>query len=197
MTCPIDLRRLYRDRRVIPFVGAGASMSVSWGPVGILRAPRPSFFDVLFVEPHSWHAPPFLVAGKREMSGIVPGAAANAQSLHSGSSLASPLSSPPKALRLRVAEAGCRCQGSKNFPQNSAFFSCERINLSRATSVNRLNGAMRHEALMSRQWSPPDDCRCVRQMRAISFLVLPLRVIPQSLIRCSSFCSTRCRIGDV
>jgi hypothetical protein len=32
MNCPIDLRRLYRDRRVIPFVGAGASMSVSWGP---------------------------------------------------------------------------------------------------------------------------------------------------------------------
>jgi hypothetical protein len=31
MTCPVDLRRLYRDRRVIPFVGAGASMSVSWG----------------------------------------------------------------------------------------------------------------------------------------------------------------------
>jgi hypothetical protein len=32
MTCPLDLRRLYRERRVIPFVGAGASMSVSWGP---------------------------------------------------------------------------------------------------------------------------------------------------------------------
>jgi NAD-dependent SIR2 family protein deacetylase len=31
MTCPIDLRRLYRERRVIPFIGAGASMSVSWG----------------------------------------------------------------------------------------------------------------------------------------------------------------------
>jgi SIR2-like domain len=30
MNCPLDLRRLYRDRRVIPFVGAGASMSVSW-----------------------------------------------------------------------------------------------------------------------------------------------------------------------
>ncbi|MCK1285332.1 SIR2 family protein [Bradyrhizobium sp. 44] len=30
MTCPPDLRRLYRDRRVVPFVGAGASMSVTW-----------------------------------------------------------------------------------------------------------------------------------------------------------------------
>jgi hypothetical protein len=30
MTCPHDLRRLYRERRVVPFVGAGASMSVSW-----------------------------------------------------------------------------------------------------------------------------------------------------------------------
>ncbi len=30
MICPIDLKRLYRERRVIPFVGAGASMSVTW-----------------------------------------------------------------------------------------------------------------------------------------------------------------------
>jgi hypothetical protein len=30
MICPTDLRRLYRERRVIPFIGAGASMSVSW-----------------------------------------------------------------------------------------------------------------------------------------------------------------------
>jgi hypothetical protein len=30
MTCPYDLRRLYHERRVIPFIGAGASMSVSW-----------------------------------------------------------------------------------------------------------------------------------------------------------------------
>jgi hypothetical protein len=39
MTCPIDLRRLYRDRRVIPFVGAGASMSVSWGRDQTLHGP--------------------------------------------------------------------------------------------------------------------------------------------------------------
>lgn len=30
MACPDDLRRLYRERRVIPFIGAGASMSVTW-----------------------------------------------------------------------------------------------------------------------------------------------------------------------
>jgi hypothetical protein len=30
MSCPDDLRRLYHERRVIPFIGAGASMSVSW-----------------------------------------------------------------------------------------------------------------------------------------------------------------------
>lgn len=29
--CPNDLKRLYRDRRVIPFIGAGASRSVTWG----------------------------------------------------------------------------------------------------------------------------------------------------------------------
>ena len=40
MTCPIDLRRLYRERRVIPFIGAGASMSVAWGPNQEKRGPR-------------------------------------------------------------------------------------------------------------------------------------------------------------
>ena len=30
MTCPDELRRLYHERRVVPFIGAGASMSVSW-----------------------------------------------------------------------------------------------------------------------------------------------------------------------
>lgn len=30
MGCPSDLRQLYQQRRIIPFVGAGASMSVSW-----------------------------------------------------------------------------------------------------------------------------------------------------------------------
>jgi hypothetical protein len=30
MSCPEELRRLYHERRVVPFVGAGASMSVSW-----------------------------------------------------------------------------------------------------------------------------------------------------------------------
>ena len=39
MSCPTDLRRLYRDRRVIPFIGAGASMSVSWGNSPKQRGP--------------------------------------------------------------------------------------------------------------------------------------------------------------
>jgi len=38
--CPVDLRRLYREKRVIPFIGAGASMSVSWGPDHKQRGPR-------------------------------------------------------------------------------------------------------------------------------------------------------------
>lgn len=38
MNCPADLRRLYNERRVIPFVGAGASMSVSWGG-GVKQGP--------------------------------------------------------------------------------------------------------------------------------------------------------------
>jgi hypothetical protein len=40
VTCPIDLRRLYRERRVIPFIGAGASMSVCWGPNKKQHGPR-------------------------------------------------------------------------------------------------------------------------------------------------------------
>ena len=30
MTCPQDLRRRYHEGRVIPFIGAGASMSLHW-----------------------------------------------------------------------------------------------------------------------------------------------------------------------
>ncbi len=29
-TCPAELKRLYRETRVLPFIGAGVSMSVSW-----------------------------------------------------------------------------------------------------------------------------------------------------------------------
>src|SRR5262249_55949506 len=29
-TCPPELQRLYRQRRVLPFIGAGASMAVTW-----------------------------------------------------------------------------------------------------------------------------------------------------------------------
>jgi SIR2-like domain len=39
VTCPPDLRRLYRDRRVIPFIGAGASMAVTWGDAPVMRGP--------------------------------------------------------------------------------------------------------------------------------------------------------------
>jgi predicted NUDIX family phosphoesterase len=39
MTCPTDLRRLYSGRRVIPFIGAGASMAVCWGPDHKQRGP--------------------------------------------------------------------------------------------------------------------------------------------------------------
>jgi hypothetical protein len=35
--CPPELRRLYRDGRVIPFVGAGASMTVKWSSEGARR----------------------------------------------------------------------------------------------------------------------------------------------------------------
>ncbi len=38
--CPTELRRLYREGRVIPFVGAGASMSVTWSTDGkTIRGP--------------------------------------------------------------------------------------------------------------------------------------------------------------
>ena len=30
MCCPPELRRLYRDGQVLPFVGAGVSMSATW-----------------------------------------------------------------------------------------------------------------------------------------------------------------------
>lgn len=38
MRCPDDLKQLYQQRRIVPFVGAGASMSVSWSG-GVDRGP--------------------------------------------------------------------------------------------------------------------------------------------------------------
>ena len=35
--CPEDLRRLYQEGRVIPFVGAGASMAVNWEDGGVTK----------------------------------------------------------------------------------------------------------------------------------------------------------------
>lgn len=37
MACPPELRKLYREGRLIPFIGAGVSMSVSWTDGGIPR----------------------------------------------------------------------------------------------------------------------------------------------------------------
>ena len=40
MVCPPELRRLYHEERVIPFIGAGVSMSVSWTAAGVaVRGP--------------------------------------------------------------------------------------------------------------------------------------------------------------
>jgi len=37
MTCPPELRRLYRDGRVVPFIGAGVSMAVQWKIDGAIK----------------------------------------------------------------------------------------------------------------------------------------------------------------
>lgn len=37
VSCPPELKQLYRDRRIISFIGAGASMSVQWTVDGKLR----------------------------------------------------------------------------------------------------------------------------------------------------------------
>ena len=48
MPCPADLRQLYRERRVIPFIGAGASMAVDWTiPGDDARARGPSWSEVV------------------------------------------------------------------------------------------------------------------------------------------------------
>src|SRR5687767_8310493 len=40
MLCPVELRRRYQEERVIPFVGAGASMAISWKTkAGTARGP--------------------------------------------------------------------------------------------------------------------------------------------------------------
>lgn len=37
MSCPVDLKRLYREGRVLPFIGAGASMGIHWEQDGKQR----------------------------------------------------------------------------------------------------------------------------------------------------------------
>src|SRR6266516_2026412 len=44
--CPPELRRLYRQRRVLPFVGAGASRSVTW-PAGTEERRGPSWNELV------------------------------------------------------------------------------------------------------------------------------------------------------
>ena len=44
--CPDELQRLYRQQRVIPFVGAGCSMSVSWDVSGV-RKSAPSWSQLV------------------------------------------------------------------------------------------------------------------------------------------------------
>ena len=39
MSAPLELRTLYRDGRLLPFVGAGVSASVEWGKDGEKRGP--------------------------------------------------------------------------------------------------------------------------------------------------------------
>lgn len=40
MSCPLELKKAYREGRLLPFIGAGASMSVEWGELGaITRGP--------------------------------------------------------------------------------------------------------------------------------------------------------------
>ena len=44
--CPSDLKRLYRDNRVIPFIGAGVSMAVHWQRDGV-EAQGPSWGELV------------------------------------------------------------------------------------------------------------------------------------------------------
>jgi len=47
MPAPPDLKRLYRDGRVLPFVGAGASMSVVWAGPGETEQRGPSWDELV------------------------------------------------------------------------------------------------------------------------------------------------------
>jgi hypothetical protein len=46
-TCPSELKRLYQQGRVLPFVGAGASMAVNWTAEGATRS-GPSWSELVY-----------------------------------------------------------------------------------------------------------------------------------------------------
>jgi len=46
-SCPLELKQLYRQGRVLPFVGAGVSMSVSWRDHGGNEARGPSWKEMV------------------------------------------------------------------------------------------------------------------------------------------------------
>lgn len=46
-SCPPELRRLYREGRILPFVGAGASMSVSWHDAHGIPQSGPSWREMV------------------------------------------------------------------------------------------------------------------------------------------------------
>jgi hypothetical protein len=47
MNCPEELRKRYRERRLIPFIGAGISMSVSWENSAAATVRGPSWQEVV------------------------------------------------------------------------------------------------------------------------------------------------------
>ena len=46
-SCPAELKRLYREGRVLPFIGAGTSMSVSWDDAAGNRVRGPSWREMV------------------------------------------------------------------------------------------------------------------------------------------------------
>jgi hypothetical protein len=47
MPAPPDLKRLYREGRILPFIGAGASMSVTWNGPGSTQLRGPSWEELV------------------------------------------------------------------------------------------------------------------------------------------------------
>lgn len=47
MICPVELRRRYREERVLPFIGAGTSMSISWTDSAGVKRRGPSWEELV------------------------------------------------------------------------------------------------------------------------------------------------------